>query len=93
MGVGSNLLVRDGGVRGVVIRFGSPFRQVQVDGMRVTAGAGCIDAQVAKAAAKVITTKPSIPAACSAATARAMLFWSITAWVPVIMVAPSATAA
>ncbi|WP_375206688.1 UDP-N-acetylmuramate dehydrogenase [Hyphococcus sp.] len=52
MGVGSNLLVRDGGVRGVVIRFGSPFRQVQVDGMRVTAGAGCIDAQVAKAAAK-----------------------------------------
>lgn len=52
MGVGSNLLVRDGGVRGVVIRFGSPFRQVKVDGMRVTAGAGCIDAQVAKAAAK-----------------------------------------
>ncbi len=52
MGVGSNLLVRDGGVRGVVIRFGSPFRQVKVKGMRVTAGAGCIDAQVAKAAAK-----------------------------------------
>ena len=52
MGVGSNLLVRDGGVRGVVIRFGSPFRQVKVEGMRVTAGAGCIDAQVAKAAAK-----------------------------------------
>ncbi|MFC2952017.1 UDP-N-acetylmuramate dehydrogenase [Marinicaulis aureus] len=52
MGVGSNLLVRDGGVRGVVIRFGSPFRQVTVDGMRVTAGAGCIDAQVAKAAAQ-----------------------------------------
>ncbi len=51
MGVGSNLLVRDGGVRGVVIRFGSPFRQVKVDGMRITAGAGCIDAQVAKAAA------------------------------------------
>ena len=51
MGVGSNLLVRDGGVRGVVIRFGSPFRQVSVSGMRVTAGAGCIDAQVAKAAA------------------------------------------
>lgn len=52
MGVGSNLLVRDGGVRGVVIRFGSPFRQISVSGMRVTAGAGCIDAQVAKAAAK-----------------------------------------
>ncbi len=52
MGVGSNLLVRDGGVRGVVIRFGSPFRQVSASGMRVTAGAGCIDAQVAKAAAQ-----------------------------------------
>ena len=52
MGVGSNLLVRDGGVRGVVIRFGSPFRQVAVEGLRVTAGAGAIDAQVAKAAAK-----------------------------------------
>ena len=51
MGVGSNLLVRDGGVRGVVIRFGSPFRQIKADGTRVTAGAGCIDAQVAKAAA------------------------------------------
>ncbi len=51
MGVGSNLLVRDGGVRGVVIRFGSPFRQVKAQGTRITAGAGCIDAQVAKAAA------------------------------------------
>ncbi|GJL93101.1 UDP-N-acetylmuramate dehydrogenase [Hyphococcus sp.] len=52
MGVGSNLLVRDGGVRGVVIRFGSPFRKITVDGMRVSAGAGAIDAQVAKAAAQ-----------------------------------------
>lgn len=52
MGVGSNLLVRDGGVRGVVIRFGSGFRQVVVDGLRVTAGAGAIDAQVAKRAAE-----------------------------------------
>jgi len=51
MGVGSNLLVRDGGVRGVVIRFGSPFRKIMVDGLRVSAGAGAIDAQVAKAAA------------------------------------------
>lgn len=52
MGVGSNLLVRDGGVRGVVIRLGSPFRQVHVEGMKVIAGAGAIDAQVAKAAAR-----------------------------------------
>ncbi len=52
IGVGSNLLVRDGGVRGVVIRLGSPFRKIAVDGMRVIAGAAAIDAQVAKAAAK-----------------------------------------
>ncbi len=52
IGVGSNLLVRDGGVRGVVIRLGSPFRQVEINSLRVTAGAGAIDAQVAKAAAQ-----------------------------------------
>lgn len=52
MGVGSNLLVRDGGMRGVVIRLGSLFRKVTTDGLRVTAGAGAIDAQVAKAAAQ-----------------------------------------
>lgn len=52
MGVGSNLLVRDGGVRGVVIRLGSPFRKIETDGLRVTAGAAAIDAQVAKAAAQ-----------------------------------------
>ena len=52
MGVGSNLLVRDGGYRGVVIRLGSPFRQVETDGLRVIAGAAAIDAQVAKHAAK-----------------------------------------
>lgn len=52
VGVGSNLLVRDGGVRGVVIRLGSPFRKIEVEGLRVTAGAAAIDAQVAKHAAK-----------------------------------------
>ena len=51
VGVGSNLLVRDGGVRGVVVRLGSPFRKVAVDGLTVNAGAAAIDAQVAKAAA------------------------------------------
>ena len=52
MGVGSNLLVRDGGVRGVVIRLGSPFRGIEVEDLRVTAGAAAIDAQVAKRAAE-----------------------------------------
>ncbi len=39
LGAGTNLLVRDGGVRGVVIRLGRPFRAVEVDGHRVRAGA------------------------------------------------------
>jgi len=50
VGVGSNLLVRDGGVRGVVIRLGGAFGKIDIDGMRVTAGAAALDAQVAKRA-------------------------------------------
>lgn len=52
VGVGSNLLVRDGGVRGVVIRLGAPFARIDIEGTRVTAGAAALDAQVAKAAAR-----------------------------------------
>jgi UDP-N-acetylmuramate dehydrogenase len=52
LGVGSNTLVRDGGVEGVVVRLGRPFAQVEaLDGARVRAGAAALDAQVAKAAA------------------------------------------
>ncbi|MEL6213213.1 MAG: FAD-binding protein, partial [Pseudomonadota bacterium] len=50
MGVGSNLLVRDGGVRGVVIRLGAGFNKIDVGGLTVTAGAAALDAQVAKKA-------------------------------------------
>lgn len=53
IGVGSNLLVRDGGVRGVVIRLLGPFADITVeDDGRVRAGAGALDLSVAKAAAK-----------------------------------------
>jgi len=52
VGVGSNLLVRDGGVRGVVVRLGAPFAKISVDGVRVSAGAAALDAQVARAAAR-----------------------------------------
>jgi UDP-N-acetylmuramate dehydrogenase len=52
VGVGSNLLVRDGGVRGVVVRLGAPFAKIEIEGMRVRAGAAALDAQVAKAAAR-----------------------------------------
>ncbi|MEN9873116.1 MAG: hypothetical protein RL186_13 [Pseudomonadota bacterium] len=51
LGVGSNIIVRDGGIAGVVIRL-SPrgFGQIATDGVRLTAGAACLDSQVAKKA-------------------------------------------
>ncbi|OQW57562.1 MAG: UDP-N-acetylenolpyruvoylglucosamine reductase [Proteobacteria bacterium HN_bin10] len=60
LGVGSNVIVRDGGVSGVVIRLaGRQFAQIvtDFDGVdppeaRIVAGAGALDAMVAKAAAK-----------------------------------------
>jgi UDP-N-acetylmuramate dehydrogenase len=51
MGVGSNLIVRDGGLRGVVIRLGRGFNAIETDGSRVTAGAAALDAHVARRAA------------------------------------------
>ncbi len=51
MGVGSNLIVRDGGLRAVVIRLGRGFNGISVDGTRVTAGAAALDAHVARKAA------------------------------------------
>ena len=51
MGVGSNLIVRDGGLRAVVIRLGRGFNQITIDGTTVTAGAAALDAHVAKRAA------------------------------------------
>jgi UDP-N-acetylmuramate dehydrogenase len=47
IGVGSNLLVRDGGVPGVVIRLGRDFTNVDVDGTKVRAGAAALDLNVA----------------------------------------------
>ncbi len=50
LGVGSNLLVRDGGVPGVVIRLTRAFNAIQPGGTAITAGAGALDANVAKTA-------------------------------------------
>lgn len=47
LGVGSNLLVRDGGVKGVVIRLMRGFTSVSVDGHEVVSGAGALDLSVA----------------------------------------------
>jgi UDP-N-acetylmuramate dehydrogenase len=52
MGVGSNLIVRDGGLRAVVIRLGRGFNGITVEGTRVTAGAAALDAHVARKAAE-----------------------------------------
>ena len=52
MGVGSNLIVRDGGLRAVVIRLGRGFNGIEIAGNRVTAGAAALDAHVAKKAAE-----------------------------------------
>ena len=52
IGLGSNLLVRDGGVAGVVIRLGRGFAQIGVEpGHRLRAGAAVPDAKLARAAA------------------------------------------
>jgi len=50
IGVGSNLLVRDGGIPGVTIRLGRGFAEVAADGDAVRAGAGALDLNVALAA-------------------------------------------
>ncbi len=52
IGLGSNLLVRDGGIAGVVIRLGRGFSQIAIeDGYRLRAGAAVPDVKVARAAA------------------------------------------
>jgi UDP-N-acetylmuramate dehydrogenase len=54
LGVGSNVIVRDGGIEGVVIRLaGRPFAGIEIDAedSKVIAGPGALDAAVARAAA------------------------------------------
>ncbi len=50
VGLGSNLIVRDGGVPGVVIRLGRGFGEITVEGARIRAGAAVPDLRVARAA-------------------------------------------
>ncbi|HEX2527031.1 MAG TPA: UDP-N-acetylmuramate dehydrogenase [Geminicoccus sp.] len=50
MGVGSNLLVRDGGLRGVVVRLVGPLAKITVEDDLLIAGAGALDQNVARAA-------------------------------------------
>jgi UDP-N-acetylmuramate dehydrogenase len=50
IGLGSNLIVRDGGVPGVVIRLGRGFNEVKVEGLCIRAGTAVPDVKVARAA-------------------------------------------
>src|ERR1700685_340604 len=50
IGLGSNLIVRDGGVPGVVIRLGRGFNELTVEGTRIRVGTAVPDVKVARAA-------------------------------------------
>ncbi len=66
MGVGSNLIVRDGGLRAVVVRLGRAFAGIEIADGRVTAGAAALDAYVARKSAEAgldLTFLRTIPGA------------------------------
>jgi UDP-N-acetylmuramate dehydrogenase len=50
VGLGSNLIVRDGGVAGVVIRLGRGFSDIKVEGERIRSGTAVPDVRLARAA-------------------------------------------
>jgi UDP-N-acetylmuramate dehydrogenase len=50
IGLGSNLIVRDGGIAGVVIRLGRGFGELTIEGLRIRTGAAVPDVKVARAA-------------------------------------------
>jgi len=52
IGVGSNLIVRDGGIRALVVRLGRGFNGIRVEGRQVIAGAAALDSHVARRAAE-----------------------------------------
>lgn len=52
IGVGSNLLVRDGGIKGVVIRLGGEFTKIYQDNGNIVAGSGALGFNLATYAAE-----------------------------------------
>ncbi len=51
IGAASNLIIRDGGIAGIVVRLGGAFGEVVVEPDGIVAGAACLDANVAEHAA------------------------------------------
>jgi len=56
IGVGSNLLVRDGGIPGVVIRLGKGFAKIETENDIIRAGSGALDILVSRHAAEANLT-------------------------------------
>ena len=52
LGVASNILVRDGGIDGVVVKLAGPLAEVEVEGDRLVVGAGATDRMIAITAQK-----------------------------------------
>ncbi len=50
IGLGSNLIVRDGGVAGAVIRLGRGFNEIAIEDTRIRAGAAVPDVKIARSA-------------------------------------------
>ncbi len=66
MGVGSNLIVRDGGLRAVVVRMGRGFNHIEIENGLVRVGVAALDAHVARKAAEAgidLTFLRTIPGA------------------------------
>ena len=56
IGNGSNLLVGDGGIRGIVMEIGKQMAEISIEGTKITAGAGAMLSAIAsKAAARELT--------------------------------------
>ncbi|MCY4333105.1 MAG: UDP-N-acetylmuramate dehydrogenase [Litoreibacter sp.] len=72
MGVGSNLIIRDGGLDAVVIRLGRGFNGFSAQGNRITCGPALLDAHAARKAADAgldLTFLRTIPGAIGGAVA------------------------
>ena len=52
MGVGSNIIMRDGGFRGIVVRLGRGFNAISIEGALIHCGAAALDGHVARKAAE-----------------------------------------
>ncbi len=50
LGAGSNVLIRDGGIPGIVVKLGKPFAEIRIDGNRLICGAAASVMEVARVA-------------------------------------------